>query len=180
MGVRDEIFPADRDRAYVQTEWASGWAFAVIGFGYAARMLTEQRQAMHANVDQIGLAVFFLQRHRVELVIKQTLVDLGEDPARIASHGHNLKRLWETLGSVVRSKSTDHWKQLSNAHADFLETMHEADEGSFSYRYPTDKDGNESKRAAFISLEALERHADDFENGIQGYTDWLSETQQAG
>lgn len=179
MSVRDEIFPADRDGAYVQTEWASGWAFAVTGFGYAARMLTEQRQAMHANVDQIGLAVFYLQRHRVELIIKQALVDLGEDPAGVASHRHSLKRSWETLGSVIRSKGADDWEELSDAHGEFVEIMHDEDEGSFSYRYPTDKDGNESKRAAFISLEALERHADNFESGVQGYTDWLDEAQQA-
>jgi hypothetical protein len=33
-------------------------------------MLTEQREKMHAHVDQVGLAVFYLQRHRVELVIR--------------------------------------------------------------------------------------------------------------
>lgn len=71
MGVREDIFPTEQRVGYVQTEWASGWAYGVIGFGEAARMLTEQRAKMHANIDQIGLAVFYLQRHRVELVYYQ-------------------------------------------------------------------------------------------------------------
>lgn len=70
MSASDEIFPSEGREAYVQTRWAKGWGYNVIGFGYAARMLTEQRVKMHANVDLIGLAVFYLQRHRVELVIK--------------------------------------------------------------------------------------------------------------
>jgi hypothetical protein len=55
--------------------------------------------------------------------------------------------------------------------------MHQADEGSFSYRYPINRAGEESRRADFIDLDALERHADRFENGVQGYTDWVSETE---
>jgi hypothetical protein len=180
MSVRDEIFPRERNEAYVQTEWARGWAYGVIGFGEAARMLTEQRPKMHANVDQIGLAVFYLQRHRIELVIKQALVDLGGNPAEVARLGHDLGRLWETLGSVVRSNGADHWRSLADTHGEFLSVMHEADEGSFSYRYPIDKAGEESKRADFISLEALELHADKFEYGVQGYMDWVSEAQSYG
>lgn len=175
MSVRDEIFPTERNPAYVQTEWAKGWGYGVIGFAYAARMLTEQRREMHANVDQIGLVVFYLQRHRVELVIKQALVDLGEEPAKVAQLGHNLDQLWRRLGTIVRSNGADHWWSLAEDHGEFLSTMHEADEGSFSYRYPIDKAGEESTRADFISLEALERHAETFENGVQAYMDWISE-----
>jgi hypothetical protein len=177
MGEREEIFPSEQKEAYVQTQWARGWAYGVIGFGYAARMLTEQRARMHANVDQIGLAVFYLQRHRVELVIKQALVDLGAEPAEVAKLGHNLNRLWKRLESVVRANGDDHWQSLQDDHGEFLSAMHGADEGSFSYRYPIDKSGEESRRADFIDLDALERHAESFESGVQGYTDWVQEME---
>jgi len=175
MGARDEIFPTDQHPAYVQTQWAKGWTYNVIGFGAAARLLTEQRASMHASVDQIGLAVFYLQRHRVELIIKQSLVDLGREPVEVAKLGHNLDRLWRELGTVVSSIDADHWRALVNDYAEFVAVVHEADEGSFSYRYPIDKAGSESKRADFISLEALERYAEGFEYGIHGYTDWVAE-----
>jgi hypothetical protein len=179
MGARDEIFPTRGHPAYVQTEWAKGWAYNVIGFGAAARLLTEQRASMHASVDQIGLAVFFLQRHRVELVIKQAIVDLGREPVEVAKLGHNLDRLWRELGAVVRSVGANHWRALMDDHGEFVAVMHGADEGSFSYRYPIDKAGAESKRADFISLEALERYAEGFEHGIHGYTDWVAEGRRA-
>jgi hypothetical protein len=179
MGARDEIFPTDQHPAYVQTQWAKGWAYNVIGFGAAARLLTEQRASMHASVDQIGLAVFFLQRHRVELIIKQALVDLGRQPAEVAKLGHNLDHLWRVLGTIVRSVGADHWSGLMDDHGEFVAVMHEADEGSFSYRYPIDKTGAESTRADFISLEALERYAEAFEYGIHGYTDWVAEGRRA-
>ncbi len=178
MSVPEEIFPTERNPAYVQTQWAEGWGYAVIGFGSAARMLTEQREKMHASVDQIGLAVFYLQRHRVELVLKQALVGLGEDPVAVAKLSHNLEVLWRTFGDVVRAIDLKHWQDLDGQHGEFVATIHQADEGSFSYRYPIDRTGAESKRVPFIDLDALERHADGFENGVGGYTDWIAESRR--
>jgi hypothetical protein len=175
MGARDEIFPTDQHPAYVQTQWAKGWGYNVIGFGDAARLLTEQRAKMHATVDQIGLAVIYLQRHRVELVIKQALVDLGKEQAEVATLGHSLEHVWRELGTVVKSIGGDHWRSLVNDYAEFIAVMHEADEGSFSYRYPIDRAGAESKRADFINLEALQRYAEGFEYGVHGYTDMIAE-----
>ncbi len=154
VSVADEIFPASGHPAYVQTEWSKGWAYAVIGFGGAARMLTEQRGEMHASVDQVGLAVFFLQRHRVELVIKQALVDLGEDPVAVAKFKHDIANLWRKLGEVVRTENPNHWEQISSEHSDFVAAIDEADRGSFSYRYPIDMAGGEPERAPFIDLDA--------------------------
>lgn len=153
----------------MQTEWAGGWVYAVVGFGSAARMLTEERAKMHASVDQIGLAVFYLQRHRVELVMKQALVDLGKDPVEVTELGHNLAALWRTLGEVVSARGPSHWRDLGGRFGDFVAAIHRADEGSFAYRYPIDKKGAGAKRAPFIDLEALERYAEDFESGIDGY-----------
>lgn len=178
MTVGDEIFPAQGDRDHVQTQWARGWVGAVIGFGNAARMLTEQKHQMHASVDQIGLAVFFLQRHRVELVIKQALFDLGDDPAAIGKLGHDLGRLWKRFESLVRSRShSDDWDEFLTPLCEFVAVIHDADVGSFNYRYPVDKDGNDLVRARFIDLEALERYAEHFESHVHGCLDWINENE---
>jgi hypothetical protein len=180
MGVRDEIFPTKpRRRDHVQTQWASGWAYAVIGFGEAARMLTEQREKMQASVDQIGLAVFYLQRHRVELVIKQALTDLGVPYDEVTGPRHNLAKLWRRLGVAVEEKtSADHWRELSEEHGGFIAVVHEADQSSLTYRYPVDLAGTENRRADFIDLHALEHYAARFENGLQGYTDMVDAIQR--
>lgn len=176
--MSDDIFPSKQHPDFVQTQWAEGWGYAVTGFGSAARMLTELRETMHGSVDQIGLAVFYLQRHRVELVLKQALVDLGQDPVVIAKMSHNLHDVWRKLGDVVSAVDQAHWLDLDGRYGDFVSTIHKADEKSFSYRYPIDRKGGEAKRKPYINLEALECYAEDFETGIQGYTDWLDESRR--
>lgn len=177
MGVRDEIFPTNRSERFVQTEWAAGWGYAVIGFGEAARMLTEERHRMHASVDQIGLAVFYLQRHRVELVLKQALIDLGEEAPAAIARGHDLAALWHLFEVRVSTRDPAAWDTLNREHGEFVAAMHEADKSSFSYRYPVDQSGGDVQRASFIDLDALQRHAVHFEDGVHGYLDWLSESR---
>ncbi|MGB0098482.1 MAG: hypothetical protein WBP81_38825 [Solirubrobacteraceae bacterium] len=175
--MEDEIFPSTRSTNYVQTEWAQGWGFAEFGFGEAARILTEQRPAMRATVDQIGLAVFYLQRHRVELLLKQALIDFFDEPCRTLKAGHDLAELWHLLKGHVPDSSN--WDTLQREHGDFVSVMHEADKRSFSYRYPTDKSGLDSQRADFIDLDALQRHTERFADDIHGYLDRLSESGPA-
>lgn len=180
MPAADEIFPSHKHPDFVQTEWAEGWTYAVMGFAAAARTLTDQRSRMGATVDHIGLAVFYLQRHRVELVLKQALVDLGEPQLEVAQLGHNLHRLWDKLEEVVRAEEPRHWQELETEHGDFIRLIHKADRGSFSYRYPVDRGGAAARRKPFIDLDALDRHAETLENGLAGYTDWLYEMRGAG
>jgi len=178
MSAANDIFPSHQHPNFVQTQWAEGWAYTLIGFAGAARMLTEQRKKMDASVDQIGLAVFYLQRHRVELVIKHALVKLGQAPVDVAKLPHSLEVLWRKLGDAVKANDLKHWQDLDLRYAEFIDAMHRADERSFAYRCPVDRTGTTSQRAPFIDLEALERYADDFENGIAGYTDWLDELER--
>lgn len=70
---------------------------------------------MHANVDQIGLAVFYRLR-RVELIIKQALVDLDEEPLDVANLGHSLEQLWRSLGTLVRVNGYEQWRTLADDH----------------------------------------------------------------
>lgn len=67
MGVYDELFPSHQSPAFVQTLWSEGAHGIAGGFEYAARHLTEHRNEFGATIDQVGLAVFFLQRRRVKV-----------------------------------------------------------------------------------------------------------------
>jgi hypothetical protein len=79
MNAREEIFPPKGRVEFVQTEWARGWGAASSGFAEAARVLTKRAHRVGPSVDQVGLVVFFLQRHRVELALKQLLDFLGQE-----------------------------------------------------------------------------------------------------
>jgi hypothetical protein len=93
MGLADEIFPTERRERFVQTEWADGWVLTAVGFQEAARLLTEASRKIGASIDQVGLVVFFLQRHRMELAMKELLVGAGMETKDITTH--SLTKLWD-------------------------------------------------------------------------------------
>lgn len=99
MGIFEEIFPAERRMELAQTEWAEGWAAAAAGFGFAAEYLMKNASSLGATVDQAGLAIFFLQRHRVELILKNLLsmVEVPFPPT------HSLQKLWQLCQSGLEA-----------------------------------------------------------------------------
>lgn len=175
MGVYEEIFPDARSSQHVQTEWASGWNGTEFGFALAAEYLTKNRSTFGAMIDQVGLAVFFLQRHRVELALKGLLNLLGAE----IPHTHSLDALWKRCGTAVSEEHPDEWREISDAHSELIAVLHAADNGSFAYRYPEDNKGNESVREKFIDLDQLDSHIGRLVTLINGYGDWRAELLEA-
>jgi hypothetical protein len=176
MSIREEIFPSERHDAYVQTEWSKGWGYAGIGYREAARLLTKERGTFGASVDQTGLAIFFLQRHRVELALKELLDARGEGELGIKLQ-HSLVRLWDACRELVGA-DTDEWKQMDSG-GELITVLAGADPGSYTFRYPVDKSGKESKRPQFINLDALGEHVDNFVFMIDGYLTCAEEMELA-
>ncbi|HEX6752451.1 MAG TPA: hypothetical protein VF093_02520 [Solirubrobacterales bacterium] len=140
MSIRDEIFPAERRRDYVQTEWAQGWTAGAAGFGYAAEFLTKHARSFGATIDQAGLAVFFLQRHRIELILKDLLGFLDVDfPAT-----HSLRRLWELCNQGFAVSDGLSWAEFEKQNGEFVEALIAVDDGAATFRFPVDRDGEES------------------------------------
>jgi hypothetical protein len=177
MGLRDEIFPSERREAYVQTEWAGGWGYAGIGYREAATFLTRERKRFGASIDQVGLAIFFLQRHCVELGLKELLVTRSVDLGTIKSP-HSLVALWYSCREVV-GDGTDEWRQLDAEGSELIALLDDADPGSYAFRYPIDKDGNEQERPKFIDLDALAVHVHELLSLIDGYISYIEDQGQA-
>jgi hypothetical protein len=177
MGIRDEIFPYSRREDYVQTEWAKGWAYAAIGYREAARFLTKHRRDFRASIDQVGLVIFFIQRHCVELALKELLVSEGVDLKEIKSQ-HSLVALWYACREVVGSE-TDGWVFLEKEGGNLVELLDDADPGSYGFRYPVDRDDVEYERPACIDLDALATHVSRLTTAVDGYLDHRSEDEQA-
>jgi hypothetical protein len=176
MSIREEIFPVERREAYVQTEWSKGWGYAGIGYREAARFLTKERDRFGASVDQTGLAIFFLQRHRVELSLKELLDALGEAKRGIELQ-HSLVRLWDACRELVGTDTLE-WQQM-NSGGELITVLDGADPGSYTFRYPVDNRGYESKRPQFINLDALGEHVDNFVSMIDGYLSYIEEVEHA-
>jgi hypothetical protein len=141
MPLSDDIFPTQRDPRHVQTEWSEGWFGAEAGFGYAAEYLTDHRGDFGATIDQAGIAVFFLQRHRVELALKGLLDAVGEKPPE----GHSLRHVWGICQRVLKPKDAGAWATFAADHKELMELMDGVDALSFTFRYPVDKTGAASQ-----------------------------------
>lgn len=171
MHVSEELFPSERRLEYVQTEWAKGWAAGAAGFGYAAEFLTKHARSFGATIDQAGLAVFFLQRHRVEMVLKDLLVSFGIE----FKPSHSLQYLWGLCQQGFASKAGLDWASFEKENGDFIKALIKTDDGATTFRFPVDQDGETIERPKFIDLEALNRHADKFDSEISGCMDFVSE-----
>jgi hypothetical protein len=172
VSIHDEIFPAERRMEYVQTEWAQGWTASAAGFGYAAEFLTKNARSFGASIDQAGLAVFFLQRHRVELILKDLLgfLDVKFPPT------HSLRRLWELCQEAFESSDLN-WDEFQSENGEFIEALIAVDDGAATFRFPVDREGAEIDRPAFIDLKALNHHTDKLYWEAAGCMDYVSEAK---
>jgi hypothetical protein len=177
VSLWDEIFPRRRHPNFVQTEWSRGWGYGSIGFAEAARFLTEHQARFHASIDQVGLVVFYLQRHRVELALKALLVAHKVDLSRIKPP-HSLRALWDACGTAISAVDKQSWDYLDSAGTELTSVLDAVDPDSAAFRYPENRKGEEHERPKFIDLAALEKHVDTFSAAISGYTAYSYEMQQ--
>jgi len=142
---------------------------ASLGFQEAARFLTENRKRFGASIDHVGLVVFFLQRHRMEIAMKELLVFAG---AKVEGN-HPLTLIWKDCEAAV-GPSSDEWKELASL-TELVQLIDKHDHSSHTFRYPVDRKDRPHERPAYIDLGALEKHVDDFVYAIRGYMDYVSE-----
>jgi hypothetical protein len=166
VSLSDEIFPANRHPDFVQTEWSRGWVYQSIGFGEAARFLTEHSSSFQGSIDSVGLAVFFLQRHRVELVLKELLIAHGGNLNEVQP-AHSLGALWKACEGVIGA-DVEGWRHIESEGGPIVMLLHERDPSPHTYRYPVDRRGNEHRRADQIDLAALELHVSRLVSAIDG------------
>lgn len=159
----------------MQTEWAATWDATAAGFGRAAEYLTENRADFDAEIDQVGLAVFYLQRHRVELVLKGLLHALG----KAVPSTHALDRLWRACHEAVCEVDPTIWGGLPRGCPDLIDALTKTDETSMVFRYPVDKKGEPSDRPPYVNLAALNQHVEDFYWSVFGIADYLAEVGAA-
>ena len=171
MALFDELFPSDRHPGLVQTEWAGGWLAGGSGFGAAAEYLTTHRGDFGAEIDQVGLAIFFLQRHRVEMTIKGVLDAVGAE----VPGSHDLCFLWQCLRRKLESRDAGAWVGFDARHAELIHALQRVDASSFIFRYPVDRQGAEVARPAFINLQVLNQRVSDLYYEGWGWIDYLNE-----
>lgn len=169
VALIDDLFPSKRHPGLVQTEWASGWMNAASGFGYAAEYLTDRQADFGATIDQAGIAVFYLQRHRVELALKGLLDYVGAD----VTDKHGLVFLWGRCKAALAGRYPNAWAQFEADHFELIRALDRVDGTSYAFRYPVDTKGVEVVRPANIELSVLNEHVGKLDSGAGGFIDYI-------
>lgn len=176
MGIHEELFPAERHARLVQTEWCQDWFDTAMGFGYIAEELTERRAIFLASIDQAGIAIFFIQRHRVELTLKGWLETLGSP--NLGSH--DLVGLLKEIKKLVGAKYPEEWQRFDSTYGELVRVIADVDKGSFTFRYPVTKKGKPVERPKFIDLDVLQERVEAFSDAVSGWVECEAELKSQG
>jgi hypothetical protein len=119
-----------------------------VKFKAAADVLVREAAAGEAMLDEMIIPIVFLYRHYIELTLKEIIM-FGRDvvgtgkgfPTKRDEKPHNLKGLWDEVLTLL----TAHYGAAIPAEADnvtsCIEDLDAHDPNSFSFRYPSDKNG---------------------------------------
>jgi hypothetical protein len=173
VSIEDRIFPSGpaRDGHILRLEFVDSWESQLIGLGRLTSFLSPRLLRQSHAVDDMGLYVIFMQRHRVEVGLKLLLERTDTQP----TYTHDIRQLLELCASSVIAKGLSReWAVFSAMQAEYINLMHEIDSGAATYRYPVDKHAKSWGRRRFVDLEALEIAGTSFQEAILDLTETLA------
>jgi hypothetical protein len=112
-----------------------------MGYKRAGDLLIDQAAANVVDRANVIYPALFCYRQSIELSLKRFIDDFGagrEDPSR---GRHKLDALWESFGKIVTEREVGDSIELRAAEK-LVTEMHDADEGSDGFRFPSDRDGS--------------------------------------
>jgi hypothetical protein len=174
--LEERIFPAARSPTPLdmRMELVGSWESQLIGIGRLTAFLTPRMLRESHAVDDMGLSVLFLQRHRVEVGLKLIIERCG---ARIPNT-HDIVTLVDACRrACTAAGAKSEWTQLEGEQLEFITLMHEVDPTAATWRYPIDRGGRPAGRRPFVNLEALEEAGTGFEAAIRRVTALLAERE---
>lgn len=145
----DQLFNPGEDwwlSAYIQP-WNKDFSAYAEGYKKAADIVTDHvtttSEGDRSVRDYVVFPVAFLYRHYIELRLKEILLvggrlyDLKE---RLPKH-HRIDELWKHARSIVKETSASEDLDVMDA---CISEFAKMDQNSQSFRYPVDRDGNQS------------------------------------
>ena len=143
-------WPKDGDRLFVEFALAydapvvrdPGERFYRMPMGYkrAGDILIGQA-AVVVDRRNIIYAALFCYRQSIELFLKRLIEEFGNGKVYSPKNTHELSRLWERFMCIVNERASSESLGLSAAQK-LVAEMHEADQKSDGFRFPTGRDGS--------------------------------------
>ena len=149
-GLKDETMPT----LVVDAFWKynaflePNWVLYVEGYKNAADYLVERSVSEH-EMDFLVYPIIFLYRHYLELQLKDLFQQLREyhNLSCELSYNHDLTQLWNKIRPLMEKNSNKSEDIENNNHIEArIKEFVRIDKGSFSFRYPVDKQGTSSLR----------------------------------
>lgn len=149
-GLKDDTMP----KVMVDAFWnynaflEPNWVLYVEGYKNAADYLVERSVSEH-EMDFLVYPIIFLYRHYLELQLKDLFQQLREyhNLSCELSYNHDLTQLWNKIRPLMEKISNKSEDIENNNHIEArIKEFVRIDKGSFSFRYPVDKQGNSSLR----------------------------------
>ena len=141
-------WPQDGDRLFVESARAydayvvrdPGERFYRMPMGYkrAGDVLIEQAATDVVDRPNVIYAALFCYRQSIELFLKMLIETFGNGKVFAPKNTHELSRLWERFMCIANERGRGESFGLSAAQK-LVAEMHEADQRSDGFRFPTDR-----------------------------------------
>ncbi len=163
--LAEQVFPdgPPRDGNILRLDLVSSWESQLVGLGRLTAFLTPRLLTQSHAVDDIGLYVVFLQRHRVEVGLKLVLERTRVTPPAI----HSISRLFERCAASSRSVGYGQaWDAFASDQGEYVELLNEVDSNAATFRYPVNTSAHPWPRRERVDLEHLEQAGSAFEQSL--------------
>ena len=163
----DDIFPVGpaRDGKILRLGLVGTWESQLVGLRRLTAFLTPRLLTQSHAVDDMGLYLVFLQRHRVEVALK-LILERAKAPIPV---DHQIMRLFGQCEDACRAVGiAKAWDSFAGAQQPFAELIDEVDPGAATFRYPVDKKAQPWARREHVDLEALETAGCAFHDDVNG------------
>jgi hypothetical protein len=145
--VKGDIPFVEADDLSDNANIADGFARLVLmteGYKKAADLMVEESERDKAQRGWLVFPILFNYRHFLELSLKYQLATYGPEVGVEANwHCHSLEKLWSEFLVMLEHYGTDDPDEVDPVVGEIILEFAKIDPGSFSYRYPVDKKGNE-------------------------------------
>jgi hypothetical protein len=143
-------WPSYDDRLFVESSWAydahvvrdPAERFYRMPMGYkrAGDILIDQASVDVIDRANVIYAALFCYRQSIELFLKSLIETFGSGKVYSPKYTHDLSRLWERFTCILKERGRAEGVGLSAAQR-LVTEMHEADQRSDGFRFPTSHDG---------------------------------------